>query len=259
MWGSAVNLAHQAQRGPREPGIFVTSAVYEAMRDVQRFVAAGEVTVGTPPDTSTEPIWRLLERSLMAAVLSAPWFYWAVGIAVGLPVLLVLLTEIAKCVAAPQQHLARPVTCCATIILPFGALLLLMTEARQEPGHEHPGADRRDALRLRGAGAAALGAERDAVPGRARRQLAQTHPVDLPRRGTVRADRGRPRDDLLLHLGRQRRRLVHRAGYQLDRPRSGIAELGGPDHLRAADAVRAAVPVRATGSTRRRPEAGWSK
>ena len=45
MWGSAVNLAHQAQRGPREAGIFVTSAVYEAMRDAQRFVAAGEVTV----------------------------------------------------------------------------------------------------------------------------------------------------------------------------------------------------------------------
>ena len=63
MWGSAVNLAHQAQRGPREAGIFVTSAVYEAMRDAQRFVAAGEVTVGTPPDTSTELIWRLLERS----------------------------------------------------------------------------------------------------------------------------------------------------------------------------------------------------
>ena len=41
----------------------MTSAVYEAMRDAQRFVAAGEVTVGTPPDTSTELIWRLLERS----------------------------------------------------------------------------------------------------------------------------------------------------------------------------------------------------
>ena len=62
MWGSAVNLAYQAQRGPREPGIYVTSAVYEAMHDAQQFTQVDDITVGTAPDVSTEPIWRLVER-----------------------------------------------------------------------------------------------------------------------------------------------------------------------------------------------------
>ena len=61
MWGSAVNLAYQAQRGPREPGIFVTTAVYEAMRDVHRFNSAGEITVGSPPGATTVSIWQLQE------------------------------------------------------------------------------------------------------------------------------------------------------------------------------------------------------
>ncbi len=61
MWGSAVNLAYQAQRGPREPGIFVTTAVYEAMRDVHRFNSAGEISVGSPPGATTVSIWQLQE------------------------------------------------------------------------------------------------------------------------------------------------------------------------------------------------------
>jgi class 3 adenylate cyclase len=61
MWGSAVNLAYQAQRGPREAGIYVTSAVRDAMRDDERFDRAGEITVGSAPDAHTEQIWRLLE------------------------------------------------------------------------------------------------------------------------------------------------------------------------------------------------------
>jgi class 3 adenylate cyclase len=61
MWGSAVNLAYQAQRGPREPGIFVTTAVYEVMRDLHPFTPAGVITVGSAPDATTEPIWQLQE------------------------------------------------------------------------------------------------------------------------------------------------------------------------------------------------------
>ena len=40
----------------------MTSAVYEAMRDDSSSTQAGEITVGTAPDVTTEPIWRLLER-----------------------------------------------------------------------------------------------------------------------------------------------------------------------------------------------------
>jgi class 3 adenylate cyclase len=58
MWGSAVNLANQVQSGSPQPGIYVTSAVYEAMRDSRNFTSAGVITV----DDEEQPIWRLTER-----------------------------------------------------------------------------------------------------------------------------------------------------------------------------------------------------
>jgi class 3 adenylate cyclase len=58
MWGSAVNLAYQVQSGAPQSGVYVTSRVYEAMRDSLQFTAAGEVDNGS----GTEPIWRLTER-----------------------------------------------------------------------------------------------------------------------------------------------------------------------------------------------------
>ncbi|MCU1694744.1 MAG: family 3 adenylate cyclase [Mycobacterium sp.] len=58
MWGAAVDLAFQVQKGSPQPGVYVTSAVYDAMRDNRQFTAAGEITVnGTP-----QPIWCLAER-----------------------------------------------------------------------------------------------------------------------------------------------------------------------------------------------------
>ena len=58
MWGSAVNVAYQVQSGSPQPGIYVTSRVYDVMRDTRDFSSAGEV--GGAGDT--EPIWRLTER-----------------------------------------------------------------------------------------------------------------------------------------------------------------------------------------------------
>ncbi|WP_319452365.1 MULTISPECIES: adenylate/guanylate cyclase domain-containing protein [unclassified Mycobacterium] len=58
MWGSAVDLAYQVQSGSPQPGVYVTSRVYDAMRDSRQFTAAGEVTVGA----DAQPIWRLAER-----------------------------------------------------------------------------------------------------------------------------------------------------------------------------------------------------
>ncbi|MGV0793701.1 adenylate/guanylate cyclase domain-containing protein [Mycolicibacterium sp. XJ1819] len=57
MWGSAVNLAYQVQAGSRQPGVFVTSRVYEAMRDSREFTSAGTITA----DGEEQPIWRLSE------------------------------------------------------------------------------------------------------------------------------------------------------------------------------------------------------
>jgi class 3 adenylate cyclase len=58
MWGAAVNLAHQMRSGATESGIYVTSEVYEVMRDIRHFTPAGSITV----DGSERPIWRLSER-----------------------------------------------------------------------------------------------------------------------------------------------------------------------------------------------------
>jgi class 3 adenylate cyclase len=58
MWGAAVNLAHQMRSGATESGIYVTSDVYEVMRDIRQFTPAGSITVSG----SEQPIWRLAER-----------------------------------------------------------------------------------------------------------------------------------------------------------------------------------------------------
>lgn len=55
MWGSAVDVANQVQSGSPQPGIYVTSRVYDAMRDTRQFAPAGEVGAGD----DTEPIFRL--------------------------------------------------------------------------------------------------------------------------------------------------------------------------------------------------------
>ncbi len=58
MWGSAVSLAYQMQSGAPQAGIYVTSPVYEAMRDIWKFTPAGTISVSG----SEQQIWRLSER-----------------------------------------------------------------------------------------------------------------------------------------------------------------------------------------------------
>jgi class 3 adenylate cyclase len=58
MWGAAVSLAHRIRSGTTQSGIYVTSKVYEVMRDFHQFTPAGSLTVGG----AEQPIWRLSER-----------------------------------------------------------------------------------------------------------------------------------------------------------------------------------------------------
>ncbi len=67
-----------------------------------------------------------------------PWFYWAVGIAVGLPVGLILLTELHDALARRNSPLARQVSMLRNYLLPLGALLLLLVEASQVPARDIP-------------------------------------------------------------------------------------------------------------------------
>jgi len=59
MWGTAVNLAHQMRSNTAESGVYVTSEVYEVMRDIRQFTPAGNITV----DGVEQPIWRLSDRT----------------------------------------------------------------------------------------------------------------------------------------------------------------------------------------------------
>lgn len=58
MWGAAVSLAYQMHSGSPQSGIYVSSQVYDAMRDVRHFTPAGTISAGG----SEQAIYRLSER-----------------------------------------------------------------------------------------------------------------------------------------------------------------------------------------------------
>ncbi len=70
----------------------------------------------------------------MISVLDTPWFYWALGVAIGFPICLVLLTELHNALRRRNSALARPVHLVRNYILPLGALLILLVGAMQISG-----------------------------------------------------------------------------------------------------------------------------
>ena len=58
--------------------------------------------------------------------ITEPWFYWPVIIAVGLPVVLLALTELQLALSRRGLFLARPVGMLRNFIVPLGALLILL-------------------------------------------------------------------------------------------------------------------------------------
>jgi small-conductance mechanosensitive channel len=61
------------------------------------------------------------------------WFHWAVGLAIGLPVVLIGLTELHQVLARRQSALARPVNLLRNYLVPLTALLLLLVKVAQVP------------------------------------------------------------------------------------------------------------------------------
>src|ERR1700710_326247 len=74
----------------------------------------------------------------MGSAFDAPWFYWAVGVAVGFPICLVLLTELHNALRRRGSALARPVHLVRNYVLPLAALLLLLVQAIQVSGETTP-------------------------------------------------------------------------------------------------------------------------
>ncbi|MED5814772.1 mechanosensitive ion channel family protein [Mycolicibacterium sp. 050232] len=67
----------------------------------------------------------------MSEVFAAPWFWWAVVIAIGLPTALVCLTELHNALVRRNSYLARPVNLIRNYVLPLGALLVLLVKATE--------------------------------------------------------------------------------------------------------------------------------
>lgn len=74
----------------------------------------------------------------MSTVLNSSWFYWAVGLSVGLPLLLVALTEWQHSLRRRGSALLGPVTLLRNFLLPLAALLLMMVGATQMPAGSTP-------------------------------------------------------------------------------------------------------------------------
>jgi small-conductance mechanosensitive channel/CRP-like cAMP-binding protein len=66
-------------------------------------------------------------------ILDEGWFYWAAGLTVGLPVTLIVLTELHHALERRQSALARPVNLLRSYLVPLIALLLLLVEVAQVP------------------------------------------------------------------------------------------------------------------------------
>jgi small-conductance mechanosensitive channel len=71
-------------------------------------------------------------------VWHSSWFYWAVGIAVGLPICLIFLTELHHTLARRNSRLARQASLLRNYLVPLGALLLLLVKASQIPAGDVP-------------------------------------------------------------------------------------------------------------------------
>jgi small-conductance mechanosensitive channel len=74
----------------------------------------------------------------MFSVMSDPWFYWAVGVAIGLPLALIVLTEWQHTLRRRNSTLLGPVTLLRNFLLPLGALLAVMLGATQMPPKSTP-------------------------------------------------------------------------------------------------------------------------
>ena len=74
----------------------------------------------------------------MSSIFDSEWFYWAVGVAIGFPVCLVLLTEVHNALLRRNSALARPVHLVRNYILPLGALLILLVQGVQVSGEATP-------------------------------------------------------------------------------------------------------------------------
>jgi small-conductance mechanosensitive channel len=69
----------------------------------------------------------------MMNTLHSSWFYWAVGVALGFPAVVIMLTELHHALVRRNSRLVRQVSLLRNYLLPLGSLLLLLVNAAQIP------------------------------------------------------------------------------------------------------------------------------
>jgi small-conductance mechanosensitive channel len=69
----------------------------------------------------------------MTVVADPVWLYWAIGLAIGLPLLLISLTEWQHFLARRGSALAKPVYTLRSYLVPLAALLVLLVKVAQVP------------------------------------------------------------------------------------------------------------------------------
>ena len=69
----------------------------------------------------------------MAAAFQQGWAWWLIGLAVGVPVLLVVLTELLGALRRRNNPMAKPVALLRNAVIPAGALFALLQFAIQSP------------------------------------------------------------------------------------------------------------------------------
>ncbi len=226
------------------------------MRDSRNFTSAGVISV----DGEEQPIWQPDGATLMSSVLDCAVVLLGRRSGRRLPRLPGAAHRTAQRTAPPRQRPGPPGASGAQLHPAAGRAADPAGAGHAGIRRDDTGARRGDGVRLRRSGAAAVRAERHPVPGRTGRQLAQANSVDLPRRRAIRAHRRRCGPDARLHLGRERRGLVHRA--RRVRPSCSALPLQnsvGQIISGLLAAVRAAVPARRLDRDADREAAEWSK
>ena len=80
IWGSGRQSGLPGAERSTAAGHICTTAVYEVMRDSRQFASAGTITV----DGDRAADLAAVGAAVMSSVLDASWFYWAIGVAIGL-------------------------------------------------------------------------------------------------------------------------------------------------------------------------------
>ncbi len=180
----------------------------------------------------------------MIRAVDQSWFYWAVGVAIGLPIGLVILTEVRAALARRGSVLTRPVGLVRNYLLPLAALLLLLVKATEVSAEATPVRIVSTVfglvvliLLLSGLNATLF---QGAPEGSWRKRIPSIF-LDVARFALIAIGVG-----LMFSFiwGADVGAPLHRPRRDVDRARPRAAELRRPDHLGPARAVRAALPDR---------------